>query len=53
VDVLALVLGAEAVDALMATLRGRVPTLVAVGDCVAPRRAEIAVKEASRVAREL
>ena len=53
VDVLALVLGAEAVDGLMATLRGRVATLVAVGDCVAPRRVEIAVKEASRVAREL
>ena len=53
VDVLILVLGAEAVDGLMAALRGRVPTLVPVGDCVAPRRVEIVVKEASRVAREL
>jgi hypothetical protein len=51
--VLALVLGAEAVDGLTATLRGRVRTLVAVGDCVAPRWVETVVNEASRAAREL
>jgi hypothetical protein len=36
--VLALVLGAEAVDGLMATLRGRVPTLVADDGCQTTRQ---------------
>ena len=53
VEVLVLVLGYEAEDALFAALRGRVPHLRAIGDCRAPRRMDIAVKEGARVARAL
>jgi NADPH-dependent 2,4-dienoyl-CoA reductase/sulfur reductase-like enzyme len=40
-------------DALLSTLRGRVPELYAVGDCLAPRRADSAFWDANEVARAL
>jgi len=46
-------MGARSTDALFRALRGRVPALHAVGDCVAPRGVHHAILEGTRVARSL
>lgn len=43
----------QADDALLSALRGRVPELHGVGDCLAPRRADSAFWDANQVARAL
>ena len=51
VDTVVLSMGARSTDALYRALRGRVPDLHAVGDCVAPRGVHHAILEGTRVAR--
>ena len=51
VDTVVLSMGARSTDALYRALRGRVPALHAVGDCVAPRGVHHAILEGTRVAR--
>jgi mycofactocin system FadH/OYE family oxidoreductase 2 len=53
VDTVVLSMGARSTDALYRALRGRVPDLHAVGDCVAPRGVHHAILEGTRVARRL
>jgi hypothetical protein len=53
VDTVVLSTGRRAVDQLYRALSGRVPSLHAVGDCVAPRGVHQALLEATRVARTL
>jgi pyruvate/2-oxoglutarate dehydrogenase complex dihydrolipoamide dehydrogenase (E3) component len=53
VDTVVLSMGARSTDALYRALRGRVPALHAVGDCVAPRGVHHAILEGTRVARLL
>ena len=53
VDTVVLSTGARSTDALYRALRGRVPELHAVGDCVAPRGVHHALLEGTRVARRL
>ena len=53
VDTVVLSMGARSTDALYRALRGRVPDLHAVGDCVAPRGVHHAILEGTRVARLL
>ena len=53
VDTVVLSTGARSTDTLYRTLRGRVPELHAVGDCVAPRGVHHALLEGTRVARLL
>jgi N,N-dimethylglycine/sarcosine dehydrogenase len=53
VDTVVLSMGARSTDALFRALRGRVPALHAVGDCVAPRGVHHAILEGTRVARSL
>jgi mycofactocin system FadH/OYE family oxidoreductase 2 len=53
VDTVVLSMGARSTDALYRALRGRVPDLHAVGDCVAPRGVHHAILEGTRVARVL
>jgi mycofactocin system FadH/OYE family oxidoreductase 2 len=49
VDTVVLSMGARSTDALYRALRGRVPALHAVGDCVAPRGVHHAILEGTRV----
>jgi len=51
VDTLVLSMGSRSTDALYRALKGKVPTLHAIGDCVAPRGIHQAILEATRVAR--
>ncbi len=51
VDTVVLAIGEEACNELFSSLRGRVPELYAVGDCVAPRGVEMAIYEGHRVGR--
>ena len=53
VDTVVLSTGARSTDTLYRALRGRVPELHAVGDCVAPRGVHHALLEGTRVARRL
>jgi hypothetical protein len=53
VNTVVLSMGRRSIDHLYRALRGRVPTLHAVGDCVAPRGVHHALLEATRVARAL
>jgi NADPH-dependent 2,4-dienoyl-CoA reductase/sulfur reductase-like enzyme len=53
VDTIVLSMGARSTDALFRALRGRVPALHAVGDCVAPRGVHHAILEGTRVARSI
>ncbi|WP_408638270.1 FAD-dependent oxidoreductase [Rubrobacter xylanophilus] len=53
VDVLVAWLGNQARDDLWHALEGRVEGLFAVGDCVAPRSVEAAMREGAEVARRL
>jgi mycofactocin system FadH/OYE family oxidoreductase 2 len=49
VDTVVLSMGARSTDALYRALKGRVPVLHAVGDCVAPRGVHHAILEGRRV----
>ncbi|HKX06389.1 MAG TPA: FAD-dependent oxidoreductase, partial [Methylomirabilota bacterium] len=51
VDTLVLSMGSRSTDALYRALKGKVPALHAIGDCVAPRGIHQAILEATRVAR--
>jgi NADPH-dependent 2,4-dienoyl-CoA reductase/sulfur reductase-like enzyme len=53
VDTVVLSMGSRSTDALYRALRGRVPVLHAVGDCVAPRGVHHALLEGTRAARSL
>jgi mycofactocin system FadH/OYE family oxidoreductase 2 len=53
VDTVVLSMGARSMDALYRALKGRVPAVHAVGDCVAPRGVHHAILEGTRVARAL
>ena len=53
VDTVVLSMGARSTDGLYRRLRGRVPALHAVGDCVAPRGIHHAILEGTRAARAI
>jgi mycofactocin system FadH/OYE family oxidoreductase 2 len=53
VDTVVLSMGSRSTDALYRTLKGKVPTLHAIGDCVAPRGIHQALLEGTRVARTI
>jgi mycofactocin system FadH/OYE family oxidoreductase 2 len=53
VDTVVLSMGSRSTDALYRALRGRVPALHAIGDCVAPRGVHHAILEGTRVARAI
>ena len=53
VDTVVLSMGSRSTDALYRALRGRVPVLHAIGDCVAPRGVHHAILEGTRVARAI
>jgi mycofactocin system FadH/OYE family oxidoreductase 2 len=50
-DAVVLAVGSAVDDALYRSLRGKIPELHRVGDCVAPRRMESAIAEGGRVGR--
>jgi dimethylglycine catabolism A len=51
VDTVVLAMGSRSTDALYRALKGKVPVLHAIGDCVAPRGVHQAILEGTRVAR--
>jgi mycofactocin system FadH/OYE family oxidoreductase 2 len=51
IDTVVLSMGSRSTDALYRALKGRVPALHAVGDCVAPRGVHAAILEGARVGR--
>ncbi len=51
VDTVVLSMGSRSTDTLYRALKGKVPTLHAIGDCVAPRGIHQAILEGTRVAR--
>lgn len=53
VDTVVLALGSRSTDALYRALKGRVPTLLAAGDCVAPRGVHQAILDGTRAARAI
>ncbi len=53
VDTVVLSMGSRSTDALYRALKGRVPALHAIGDCVAPRGIHQAILEGTRVARAI
>jgi dimethylglycine catabolism A len=53
VDTVVLAAGSRSTDALYRALKGQVPELYAVGDCVAPRGVHQAILDATRVARAI
>jgi len=53
VDTIVLSMGSRSTDTLYRALKGKVPALHAVGDCVAPRGIHQAILEGTRVARAL
>jgi mycofactocin system FadH/OYE family oxidoreductase 2 len=53
VDTVVLASGSRSTDALYRALKGQVPELYAVGDCVAPRGVHQAILDATRVARAI
>jgi mycofactocin system FadH/OYE family oxidoreductase 2 len=52
-DALVLAMGQKVDDALYMSLKGKVPELYRVGDCVAPRKVDMAIWEGHRVGREI
>lgn len=52
-DTVVLCAGNESVDGLYFELKGRVKELYRIGDCVAPRKTDMAVWEGHRIGREL
>ena len=53
IDTVVLAAGGKADDRLYEELRGRVPELHAIGDCLQPRDVEAAVYDGHRVARAI
>ena len=53
VDTVVLAMGSRSTDLLYRALKGKVPALHAIGDCVAPRGVHQAILEATRVARAI
>ncbi len=53
VDTVVLSMGSRSTDTLYRALKGKVPALHAVGDCVAPRGIHQAILEGTRAARAL
>jgi hypothetical protein len=53
VDSVVLATGSRSTDALYRALKGRVSTLHAAGDCVAPRGVHQAILDGTRVARAI
>jgi N,N-dimethylglycine/sarcosine dehydrogenase len=53
VDTVVLSMGSRSTDALYRALRGRVPAIHAIGDCVAPRGVHHAILEGARVGRAI
>src|SRR4030095_2567655 len=53
VDTVVLSMGSRSTDALYRALKGRVPALHAIGDCVAPRGVHHAILEGTRVGRAI
>ena len=53
VDTVVLSMGSRSTDALYRALKGRVPVLHAIGDCVAPRGVHHAILEGARVGRTI
>jgi NADH:flavin oxidoreductases, Old Yellow Enzyme family len=53
VDTVVLAMGSRSTDALYRALKGTVPVLYAIGDCVAPRGVHQAILEGTRVARAI
>lgn len=53
VDTVVLAMGSRSTDGLYRALKGRVPELHAVGDCVAPRGVHHAILEGTRAARAI
>jgi N,N-dimethylglycine/sarcosine dehydrogenase len=53
VDTVVLAMGSRSTDALYRALKGTVPVLHAIGDCVAPRGVHQAILEGTRVARAI
>jgi hypothetical protein len=51
VDTVVLSMGSRSTDTLYRALKGKVPALHAIGDCVAPRGVHQAILEGTRVAR--
>jgi hypothetical protein len=52
-DTIVLAAGNESVDQLYFALKGKVKELYRVGDCVAPRKTDMAIVEGHRVGRQL
>jgi len=53
VDTVVLALGSRSTDALYRALKGQVATLLAAGDCVAPRGVHQAILDGTRAARAI
>ena len=53
VDTVVLALGSRSIDALYRALKGQVATLLAAGDCVAPRGVHQAILDGTRAARAI
>ena len=52
-DTIVLAAGNVADDALYFALKGKVPELYRIGDCVAPRKTDMAIVEGHRVGRRI
>ncbi len=52
-DNLVLAMGQRTVDDLYFSLKGKVPELYRIGDCVAPRRVDMAIWEGQKIGREI
>ncbi len=52
-DNLVLAMGQRTVDELYFSLKGKVPELYRIGDCVAPRKVDMAIWEGQKVGREI
>jgi mycofactocin system FadH/OYE family oxidoreductase 2 len=52
-DSIVLVMGQHADDGLYMSLKGKVPELYRIGDCVAPRKVDMAIWEGHKIGREI
>ena len=52
-DNLVLAMGQQTVDELYFSLKGKVPELYRIGDCVAPRKVDMAIWEGQKLGREI
>lgn len=52
-DTLVLAMGQRTVDELYFSLKGKVPELYRIGDCVAPRKVDMAIWEGQKIGREI